>query len=82
MSFFSQLRRRNVLRAGAAYIVVAWLVVQVVETILPAFGFGDWVIRAVVIVSGIGFLPALILSWVFGLTPAGLKNDEQLRTSN
>ena len=40
MSLFTELRRRNVLRVGAAYIVTDWLAIQVVETVLPAFGFG------------------------------------------
>ena len=41
MSLFDELKRRNVIRVAAGYIVVAWLVIQVVETIFPAFGFGD-----------------------------------------
>ena len=41
MTLFSELKRRNVLRVGAAYIVGAWLLIQVVETIFPLFGFGD-----------------------------------------
>ena len=49
MSFFAELKRRNVLRVGAAYIVTAWLVIQVVETIFPAFGFGDVAVRYVTI---------------------------------
>jgi len=41
VSFFDELKRRNVLRVAAAYIVVSWLIIQVVETIFPVFGFGD-----------------------------------------
>ena len=41
MPLFKELRRRNVFRVGIAYVVTAWLVIQVVETIFPAFGFGD-----------------------------------------
>ena len=69
MSFLAELRRRNVIRVGAAYLVAAWLVVQVVETIAPAFEMA-WVVRVVVIGFAIGFVPVLILSWVFELTPA------------
>jgi TolB-like protein len=75
MSLFTELRRRNVIRVGAAYLVSAWLVVQVVATIAPAFDLGGWVLRVVVIALTIGFIPALILSWIFELTPEGLRRD-------
>jgi len=75
LSLFNELKRRNVLRVGAAYIVGAWLLIQVAETIFPLFGFGDTPARLVVIVLAIGFIPSLILSWVFEITPEGLKKD-------
>ena len=73
MSFIYELKRRNVLRVAAAYIVMAWLVVQVVETIFPAFGFGDDAVRTTVVLFASGFLPALVFAWVFELTPDGLS---------
>jgi TolB-like protein/Tfp pilus assembly protein PilF len=75
MSLYNELKRRNVLRVGAAYIVAAWLIIQVVETIFPAFGFGDAAIRMVVIVLAIAFIPSLVLSWVFEITPEGMKRE-------
>ena len=75
MLLFDELKRRNVLRVGAAYVVTAWLLIQVSETIFPLFGFGDGPARLVVIVLAIGFIPALIFAWVFQLTPQGLKRD-------
>ena len=72
MSFLNELKRRNVLRVAAARVVVAWLVIQVVETIFPALGLGDAVVRIVTIVSGIGLLPALVFARAFELTPEGL----------
>jgi len=75
MSLFNELKRRNVFRIGAAYVVGAWLLIQVTETIFPLFGFGDTPARLVVIVLAIGFIPSLILSWVFEVTPEGLKKD-------
>jgi TolB-like protein/tetratricopeptide (TPR) repeat protein len=78
MSFFAELKRRNVLRVAAAYVVAAWLLIQVVETIFPAFGFGDAAIRLVVIVFTIGLVPVLILAWAFELTPEGLKKDKDV----
>jgi TolB-like protein/Tfp pilus assembly protein PilF len=75
LSLFNELKRRNVFRIGAAYVVGAWLLIQVTETIFPLFGFGDTPARLVVIVLAIGFIPSLILSWVFEFTPEGLKKD-------
>jgi adenylate cyclase len=75
LSLFNELKRRNVFRIAAAYVVGAWLLIQVTETIFPLFGFGDTPARLVVIVLAIGFIPSLILSWVFELTPEGLKKD-------
>ena len=76
MSLFNELKRRNVLRVAAGYIIVAWLIVQVVETIFPAFGFGDEAIRFVVVGAAVGFIPAVILAWVFEWTPQGIQRDD------
>lgn len=73
--FFQELKRRNVFRVGIAYLVAAWLAIQVVETLFPLFGLGDTTARAVVIILAIGFIPAVILAWVFERTPEGLKRD-------
>ena len=73
--FFEELKRRNVIRMGAAYLAGAWLVIQLVETLFPVFEMTDASIRAVVIVLAIGFPIVLVLSWVFELTPDGLKPD-------
>jgi len=75
LSFLNELKRRNVLRVGAAYIVAAWLIIQVSETIFPLFGYGDTPARLIVIVLAIAFIPSLIFSWVFEITPEGLKRD-------
>jgi TolB-like protein/TPR repeat protein len=56
-------------------VVGAWLLIQVTETIFPLFGFGDTPARLVVIVLAIGFIPSLIFSWLFEITPEGLKKD-------
>src|SRR5207249_477997 len=77
-NFFNELKRRNVIRAAGLYLVGAWLLTQVASTVLPMFGAPDWLPRTVVILLAIGFLPALIFSWVFELTPQGLKRDEDV----
>jgi len=78
MSLFSELKRRNVIRVGTAYLVTAWLIIQVVQTIFPAFGFGDAAVRTATIVLGIGLVPTLVLAWVFELTPDGLRRERDV----
>src|SRR3982751_1027888 len=77
-NFFAELKRRNVIRFAGLYLVGAWLLPQVASTVLPMFGAPDWLPRTIVVLLAIGFLPALIFSWVFELTPEGLKRDEEV----
>ena len=81
MTLYQELKRRNVIRVAMAYLVAAWLVIQVIETIFPAFGFTDRATRIAVIVLGIGFIPATIGAWAFQWTPEGLKRDEDARSA-
>src|SRR5437868_8214418 len=78
-NFFGELKRRNVIRFAGLYLVGSWLLVQVASTVLPMFGAPDWLPRSIVILLAIGFLPALIFSWVFEMTPQGLKRDEDVK---
>jgi TolB-like protein/Tfp pilus assembly protein PilF len=78
MSFFDELKRRNVLRVGLAYVVASWLVIQVVETILPAFGFGPEAVRWAVILLAALAIPVLVFAWVYELTPEGLKRERDI----
>src|SRR3989440_11832928 len=78
-NFFAELKRRNVIRFAGLYLVGSWLLVQVASTVLPMFGAPDWLPRSVVILLALGFLPALIFSWVFEMTPQGLKRDEDVK---
>jgi adenylate cyclase len=77
-NFFAELKRRNVIRFAGLYLVGAWLLTQVASTVLPMFGAPDWLPRSIVSLLAIGFIPALIFSWVFELTPQGLKRDEDV----
>lgn len=82
MSLYHELKRRNVLRVGIAYIVTAWLIIQVVETLFPVFGFGNESIRSVVIVLAIGLVPVLFFAWAFEFTPEGLKREKDVDRSH
>jgi TolB-like protein/Tfp pilus assembly protein PilF len=75
MSIFSELNRRSVLRVAAAYLVVGWLLTEVLTTILPTLGAPDWAAKAVILCFAFGFVPAVVLSWIYDLTPDGIKKD-------
>jgi TolB-like protein/Tfp pilus assembly protein PilF len=77
-NFFSELKRRNVIRMVGLYLVGAWLAVQVAGTVLPMFGAPGWLPRTIVVLLAIGFVPAVIFSWVFELTPQGLKREDDV----
>ena len=82
MFLIAELRRRNVLRVGAAYLVAAWLLIQVAETLFPLFGLPDTAARIVVIVLGIGLIPTLVLAWAFKLTPQGVRKESDADASS
>ena len=75
MRLLEELKRRKVTRVAGLYLVTAWLLVQVAETLLPLFGAPEWVLRSVVILLALGFVPALVASWTFESTPGGLAPD-------
>jgi hypothetical protein len=77
-NFFAELKRRNVIRVAGLYLVGAWLLIQVASTMLPAFDVPSWALRGLIITLALGFVPALIFSWVFELTPQGLKRDAEV----
>ena len=78
MPLIAELRRRNVFRVAAAYLVVGWLLTEVLTTILPTLGAPIWAARAVILTFAFGFIPAVVLSWVFELTPDGIKREHEI----
>ena len=75
-NFFRELRERKVIRVGIAYLVGSWVVMQLADVIFPAMGLPDWSIALVLGFLAAGFPVALILSWVFEITPRGIKRSE------
>jgi TolB-like protein/Flp pilus assembly protein TadD len=75
MPLYHELKRRNVFRVAIAYLALAWVLTEVASTLFPAFGIPDWGFRFVVIVFALGFVPALVISWAYELTPEGLKRE-------
>ena len=78
MNFISELKRRNVIRMAGLYLVGAWLITQVAATLLPVFEAPGWVMKTIVGILALGFIPAMIFAWVFELTPQGLKRDAEV----
>ncbi len=75
MSLFAELKRRKVFKVGAAYVVIAWIVVQVASIALPAFEAPPWVLRVFILVLMLGFPIALVMAWVFDVTPEGVRAE-------
>jgi len=77
-NFFSELKRRNVYRAAVAYGVVAWFLTQLTTQVFPFFEIPNSAVRFVVIALAIGFPIAMLLSWLYELTPEGIVRTEDL----
>ena len=80
-SFFQELKRRNVVRIGLAYLITAWLLAQVADLGLEAFAAPDWVMKTVLLLMAIGFPLALIFAWAFEKTPEGIKLEKNVDRS-
>ena len=81
MSFFSELQRRNVIRVATAYAIGTWLVLQVVDVLTGLLSLPDWTLRFVLMIAAVGFPFALILSWVYEITPEGIKRESEIDRS-
>jgi TolB-like protein/Flp pilus assembly protein TadD len=76
-SFFAELKRRKVHRVAIAYAVAAWLLIQIATQVFPFFEIPNWAVRLIVLVLVLGFPIALTLSWIFDLTPQGIRRTEE-----
>ena len=81
MSFFAELKRRNVFRVGIAYAVTSWLLIQVTDILLESFGAPPWVMQTMFVVLGVGFVITLFFAWAFELTPEGVKKEKDVDRS-
>ena len=81
MSLFNELKRRNVFKVGIAYVVVAWLVAQVLQLVFESFGTPGWAIKSVLVLLAMGLPFALFFAWAFELTPDGIKREHEVDRS-
>ena len=78
IDFLAELRRRNVLRVGVAYVVMAWLLAQVADLVLDNVAAPAWVMQVILLVLALGLPVAALLAWAFEMTPEGLKRDRDV----
>jgi len=78
MRFFTELKRRHVFRVAGGYLLLAWLIMQVTDVLSSLLQFPDWVGRLVIYILLFGFPLALLASWVFEITPEGIKRESEI----
>ncbi|MGA9573834.1 MAG: tetratricopeptide repeat protein [Lysobacterales bacterium] len=81
MSFFDELKRRNVFKVAAAYIIVSWLIMQAGDTLAPALHLPEWVNSVLAFFLILGFPLALFFAWAYEMTPEGLKKEKDVDRS-
>jgi hypothetical protein len=79
-NLFSELKRRNVVRVGIAYIVLGWVVLQVGDILFDMFGTPDWVGKTLAALLLLGFPFACLFAWAFEMTPEGVKKTAEVRS--
>ncbi|MFT5520223.1 MAG: hypothetical protein ACI9IA_000813, partial [Enterobacterales bacterium] len=77
-SFFTELKRRNVFKVGVAYLVLAWVVIQVTDSAVPALNMPEWMNTVVFFLGIIGFPFAIFFAWAFEVTPEGIKKESEI----
>ena len=82
VKLIEELKRRNVFRVGAAYVLLGWLVIQVTDTVSPALNLPDWTLGLVTWLGIIGFPFALFFAWAFELTPDGIRRETDTADAN
>ncbi len=75
-TFWSELRRRKVVRVAVVYIIVAWLLIQIAEVIFEPLQLPEWSLTLVIVLAALGFPLALVLAWALELTPEGLQREQ------
>jgi adenylate cyclase len=77
-SFWGELKRRNVVRVAIAYVIVAWLLLQVSDTLVPALHLPEWIHSAIALMLILGLPIALLFAWAFEMTPDGIKKEAEV----
>ena len=78
MSFYDELKRRNVFRVGIAYAITAWVIAQIAGLAADSFGAPDWVMKMIITMLMLGAPIALVIAWAYELTPGGLRRESDI----
>jgi len=78
LSFFNELKRRNVFKVAIAYVIVAWLIAQVLQLVFESFGTPEWVMKTVLVLLATGLPIAIFFAWAFEMTPEGIKRENEV----
>ena len=81
MSFFNELKRRNVFKVAIAYTVASWLSLQMVDLVLENINAPDWIMQVFMLGLAVGLPIAIIIAWAFELTPEGIKLEKHVDRS-
>ncbi|HKJ20490.1 MAG TPA: tetratricopeptide repeat protein, partial [Woeseiaceae bacterium] len=79
---FDELKRRNVIRVAVAYVVSAWLVLQVADVAIDNIGAPEWVFSVFLLAGAVFFVPVLVFSWAYEITPEGVKKESEVDRSH
>lgn len=78
MNLFTELKRRNVFRVGAAYLVTAWLLLQAGDILLGNFDAPGWVFKSLAALLSLGFPIVLVFAWAYEITPQGIRRERDV----
>jgi len=81
MSFFNELKRRNVFKVGVAYAVAAWILLQMIDVVGNILALPEWVPKFMLLLLVVGLVPALIFAWAYEMTPDGVKREKDVDRS-
>ena len=81
MTFFQELKRRNVVRVGALYLVGAWLLLQLTDVLSSLLPVPEWTGSLVFLLLAVGFFPVMLFAWVYEMTPEGLRREADIDRS-
>jgi TolB-like protein len=78
MSLFAELKRRNVIRVAVGYLVLSWLVLQIGDVLIQSLELSSDYSKFIVILLALGAIPALVFSWIYEMTPEGIKKESEI----
>jgi TolB-like protein len=78
LSFFDELKRRNVFRVGVAYGIAGWVLLQIADLVLEAIEAPAWVLKALLLLIVLGFVAAIVIAWAYEMTPEGIKKESDV----